>query len=117
MPSNILPTDPIIAADIRPHFTFATYAYDFSPAEMKFKLTISRIAFVLVSVKTALAGTDFPSVCVHATGFPPEKYTGCVADPAELSSLTALFAEPPADALPAYLVGILPETVVIFAFY
>lgn len=64
---------------------------------------------VLVSVKRAFAGTDLARVYVHAVGFPPEKYTGWVADPVvAVSSLTALVAEPPADEDPAYFVGIFP---------
>jgi len=48
-------------------------------------------------VNTALLGTDLPSEYEQTTGLPPEKYTGCVFDPADESSLTAEFAEPPAE--------------------
>ena len=56
----------------------------------------------VVSVNTALDGTDFPKVYVHATGIPfSSKYTGLVAEPADLFNFAALFATPPAEDDPA----------------
>ena len=53
-----------------------------------------RATHVFVSVNTALLGTDLPRVYAHATGLPPEKYTGCVELPALLVSAVAVLALP-----------------------